>query len=159
MMFDSYTTSSKKYSEYYPHPASKNNRNGNSSSNVTITIVHKYEEPKSTKEDNFNYFQERIYKPASHNDKVFTLAKEVRTQELKKEMYVDEFYIENVFTKAERAIEDRYIVNISVYDLALEILNLMKYTDDSKLMRTIVVEADIDDRLHEIKKQYHKYNI
>ena len=139
------------------HPSNNPNRN---TSNITITI--KYEDSRSSseiKQDNFNYHQERVYKPATYNDKVYTLAKEVRTQELKKEMYKDALYIENAFTKAERAIEDRYVTGTSVYSLATDIIEMMKFVDDNKLMRTIVVEADIDDRLHEIKEYYHKFNI
>ena len=74
-------------------------------------------------------------------------------------MYKDMFYIENVYTKAERAIEDRYVTSLSVYELAQEIINLIQFVDDNKIMRTIVVEADIDDRLYEIKSEYHKFNI
>lgn len=118
-----------------------------------------YQSSTPQKTDTHNYFQERVYKPQSHNDKVFTLAKEVRTQELKQKMYKDMFYIENVYTKAERAIEDRYVTSLSVYELAQEIINLIQFVDDNKIMRTIVVEADIDDRLYEIKSEYHKFNI
>lgn len=111
------------------------------------------------KQEFFDYMQERVYKPQSHNDKVFTLAKEIRKEELKKEMYKEEYFIENVFTKASNAIEERYVVATkSVYDLAQEINNMLKFVDDVKLIREILIESELQGDLKSLKSEYFKYN-
>ena len=65
--------------------------------------------------------------------------------------------IGNVYSKAESALEDRYISNISVYELANNILEFKKFVDDNKLIRQIVLELELEHRIHEIKPEYLKF--
>ena len=92
------------------------------------------------------------------NDKLYTLAKEIRLEELKKEIFLDEYIIiGNVYSKAESALEDRYISNIGVYELANNILEFKKFVDDNKLIHQIVLELELEHRIHEIKPEYLKF--
>ena len=92
------------------------------------------------------------------NDKLYTLAKEIRLEELKKEIFLDEYIIiGNVYSKAESALEDRYISNIGVYELANNILEFKKFVDDNKLIRQIVLELELEHRIHEMNPEYLKF--
>lgn len=99
-----------------------------------------------------------ISQPLSYNQKVFELAKELRTEELKKQIYNVEYIISNVYSKAESAIQDRFIIHKDMFSLAQDIEYFKNsVVDDTKLIHNIILQADLHEELHIIKQEYLKY--
>lgn len=99
-----------------------------------------------------------IKQPLNYNQKVFELAKEHKREELKQKMYINEYFIDNVYSKAESAIQDKFIVHKSVFSLAQDI-EYFKNTvvDENKLIHQILLEAELNGNLNDFKSEYLKY--
>lgn len=81
-----------------------------------------------------------------------------KKEALKQKIYNTPYYIDNVYTKAQSAIEDKFIIHKDMFSLAQDIEYLKKsVVDENKLIQQIILEAELDGDLKSIETEYLKY--
>lgn len=103
--------------------------------------------------------REDIESPRTYNQKIFKLAKELRERELKVQVLKNFLNFENVYDKANSAIEDRYIVG-DIFQIAKDIKHFKEtMINDEQIIKQIVLFYDLNDSLDDVKDEYLKYVI